>query len=308
MKRILGILFVTLLFASCADDDDDGLQSIPPPLLSETEPVNRAAIIAFLKTHFYNAEEFQNPPAGFDFKIDIDTIAGENSDRTPLIQQVDSAIINVNSVDFGLTDGEVNVPHQYYYLTARRGAEAEQGGLSPTFADSTLVRFDGMLLDFEEFDASSDFVWFDLSNAFRGFSNGLTNFNSGTQDGLMVNPDGTVGFSDSAIGLIVMPAGLASYFSQGSIPSFTSIAFQVEVGSVVPNTDTDNDGIPSIMEDVDGNGNTIDDDTDQDGIPNFVDGDDDGDGILTSEEIVIDANGVVSFPDSDGDLDSGLFG
>ena len=212
MNRILAVLGLVLLFASCSDDDDaDGGDVFTLSSLSEVEPVNRAEIQAFLKTHFYNYEEFQNPPADFDFKILIDTIAGDNSDRIPLIQQVDSAIINVNSADFTtlfIPTEEVNVPHQYYYLSARDGE-----GPSPTFADSTLVRFEGKLLNLELFDASTDFIWFELPDTFRGFANGIANFRAGTPEGLTVNPDGTVSFSNSGIGLIVMPSGLAAFVS-----------------------------------------------------------------------------------------------
>jgi hypothetical protein len=46
----------------------------------------------------------------------------------------------------------------------------------------------------------------------------------------------------------------------------------------------DNDGIPALLEDINGNGNLEDDDTDGDGIPNYLDIDDDGDNVLTKDE------------------------
>lgn len=49
-------------------------------------------------------------------------------------------------------------------------------------------------------------------------------------------------------------------------------------------SDPDNDGIPTSEEDVNGDGDSTNDDTDHDGIPNYLDGDDDGDGILTKDE------------------------
>ena len=49
-------------------------------------------------------------------------------------------------------------------------------------------------------------------------------------------------------------------------------------------TEDDNDGIPAEYEDVNGNGNLIDDDTDGDGLPNYLDVDDDGDNVLTTAE------------------------
>jgi hypothetical protein len=49
-------------------------------------------------------------------------------------------------------------------------------------------------------------------------------------------------------------------------------------------TDTDNDSIPDVDEDINENGNLDDDDTDADMTPNYLDDDDDGDGVLTIDE------------------------
>ncbi|TYB79065.1 DUF6252 family protein [Bizionia myxarmorum] len=64
--------------------------------------------------------------------------------------------------------------------------------------------------------------------------------------------------------------------------------------------DDDNDSLLTVNEDVNANGDVTDDDTDGDGVPNYLDNDDDGDGILTINE---DANsdGDVTNDDTDGD-------
>ncbi len=49
--------------------------------------------------------------------------------------------------------------------------------------------------------------------------------------------------------------------------------------------DDDNDSIPTKYEDVNNDGNPLNDDTDNDGIPNYLDVDDDGDGIATKNEV-----------------------
>lgn len=69
------------------------------------------------------------------------------------------------------------------------------------------------------------------------------------------------------------------------------------------NVDYDLDGIPTILEDLNGDGNLENDDTDGDGIPNFLDNDDDGDMILTSAEYVFANNGrnENALRDTDGD-------
>ena len=304
MKRFLMLIVAMTILMACGDDDDiGGAEIVPPRLLADVAPENDAEIREFLETHFYNYEEFNAPPVGFDYKIVIDTIAGENADKTPLINQVSSKVINVSSSQVGLSEEENDIAHTYYYLSARDGE-----GIQPTIADSTLLRYEGMLLDGTKFDATPSFVWQELPFFLRGYSNGITNFTSGTPDGLMVNNDGTSSYSNSGIGLIVMPSGLGYFLTSGpagNIPSYSNLIFTVEIGNVIENTDNDNDGIPSILEDLNGNGYLFDDNTDSEEeasanfpqFANFQDNDDDGDGILTIDEINEDG----SFRDSDGD-------
>ena len=50
--------------------------------------------------------------------------------------------------------------------------------------------------------------------------------------------------------------------------------------------DHDSDGIPSYLEDVDNDIDLSNDDTDGNGLADFVDVDDDGDGVLTNDELL----------------------
>ncbi len=84
--------------------------------------------------------------------------------------------------------------------------------------------------------------------------------------------------------------------------------------------DYDLDGVPTIDEDLNGDGNYANDDTDGDGIPNFMDNDDDGDMVLTSVEYVFpvnpsgksgtlldtDGDGIPNYLDNDDDGDGVL--
>ncbi|NNE31578.1 MAG: hypothetical protein HKN40_04340 [Winogradskyella sp.] len=65
--------------------------------------------------------------------------------------------------------------------------------------------------------------------------------------------------------------------------------------------DNDNDGVPNVFEDFNGDGDLNNDDIDGDGIANYLDDDDDGDGVLTASEAV-DANGNPIDTDGDGDV------
>lgn len=66
--------------------------------------------------------------------------------------------------------------------------------------------------------------------------------------------------------------------------------------------DADGDGVPNFFEDFDGDGDLTNDDIDGDGIPNYLDDDDDGDGILTIDEAK-DADGNPIDTDGDTDVD-----
>lgn len=304
MKSVLAYFFVLFLLFSCGEDNPflTNVETVAPLLLTEVEPDNDEAILEFLRTHSYNADDFLNPSSDFDFVIRVDTIAGDNNNATPLIDQVESATLNVSSIDFGIEGGEENIAHTYYYLIVREGA-----GLSPTIADSTLLRFEGYELDSDTFDANTTFSWLQLPNTVRGFGNGITNLRAGTAEGVQDNGDGTSTFTDSGIGLIIMPSGLGFFngTASGALPQYAPLVFSIELGAIVEDTDADNDGIPSILEDLNGNGLLSDDNTDDDleiiFFPNFIDPDDDNDFVETRDEISIDENGNVIFLDTDGD-------
>ena len=80
------MLHLTLLLVAACDNDDDSSQDnfIPARDRAEENIDSTLEVERYLTTHFYNYEEFENPPAGFDFKIRFDTIAGANADKIPL--------------------------------------------------------------------------------------------------------------------------------------------------------------------------------------------------------------------------------
>ena len=308
-KNSIVLILVIITIVACNNDDGLNIEIVPPLDLSEVAVEDEAEIQEFLATHFYNYEEFQNPPADFDFQIVIDTIAGDNADKIPLADQVTSKTITVRSEEFAL-DGEEEVPHTLYYLVARQGE-----GESPSVADSTFVRYRGSLLSGTEFDGSFTIpVWFDLAGiqgplqGARGFAEAMPNFKSGGQ--VIENPDGTFTVENYGIGLMIMPSGLGFFnANQPGIPAYSPIFFTVD-RFAVEQTDHDDDGIPSIMEDLNEDGYLYNDNTDEAeeeasglllSVVNFLDADDDQDSTPTRDEIEIDEAGNITFPDSDGD-------
>ncbi|MCK0162126.1 FKBP-type peptidyl-prolyl cis-trans isomerase [Allomuricauda sp. F6463D] len=300
---ILVFICFAVTFTSCKKDDDDDVVVIPPSLLSDVEPEDDETIREFLNTHFYNYEDFDAPPEGFDYKITIDTIAGANADKKSLMEDAEAFTLNVSSDHLGLSEDEEDIPHTYYFIQVREG-----GGESPTYADSTLVRYQGSTLDGTLFDESQDFVWQELPSTYRGYGDGVSNLKAGTSDQVVDNSDGTYQITNSGLGIIVMPSGLAAFNgSVGTAGTYAPLLFKVELGLFVEDTDSDNDGIPSIQEDLNGNRYLRDDNTNADEetfnlLPNYLDPDDDGDGVSTRNEITDDDGNIIfPYPDSDGD-------
>ena len=102
MRKVLVTLGLLLVLGACKKEDDP-VEIVPPRFLSEVAPENDAEIRAFLDSHFYNYEDFENPPANFDFRIVLDTIAGDNSDKRPLSEFVQSGTTLVNSLNLQIT-------------------------------------------------------------------------------------------------------------------------------------------------------------------------------------------------------------
>ncbi|PIF00597.1 MAG: peptidylprolyl isomerase [Maribacter sp.] len=283
MKNSIIVLLVVFLAWSCKKDDDDGGNApvkvaIRP--LDEVAAENDAEIRRYLETHFYNYTDFENPPSDFDFKIKLDTIDGENIDKTPLIEQVESKTVNVSSNEFLLDTDEKDIPHKYYYLVVRENGEGEKS--FPTIADSTFLRYEGRLLDGKVFDAvNAGGTWFDLptfqfpgkagNRAFRGVGEGMVNFKPG--GGIIEHDDGTYTVEDYGIGMIILPSGLGTFNGRrGIISPYSPLIFTIDL-LVVIETDHDGDGIPSIDEDSNKDGILYNDDTDGDDIPDYLDAD-----------------------------------
>ncbi|TDN84697.1 hypothetical protein DET49_11815 [Salegentibacter sp. 24] len=286
LNKFFILSFISALtLISCEEDDNDNTPEVEIRDPEEQALTDEDSINEFLETHFYNYEEFENPSDDFDYMVRIDSIAGENSDKTPLSEEENLIMKTV------VND---SIAYNMYVLKVREGQ-----GQRPKFTDSTLVSYRGELLNLNTFDNANTPVWFDLTTLIKGFSAGIVEFKGAS--GYKVNPDNTVNFNDDyGIGALIFPSGLG-YFasSQPSIPPYSPLIFNVQLFRV-NEADHDRDGIPSWMEDLNENKNVMDDDTDEDQTPNFADADDDGDGTPTREEIIVNEDGTLEFPDTNG--------
>lgn len=288
-KFLLLSILISVFTVSCDKDDDPTPEPVPPRDRGEQEINDQVALQEYLDTHFYNYEEFENPPADFDYAIRIDTINAANSDKTPLSESP-----NLEKKTFNFQD----VDYQLYILKVREGATEQP---QPKFSDSVYAAYNGSLLNRTQFDASRNPVWFDLTRTITGFSQAMTEFRGAS--GFEVLPDNTIVWTnDFGIGAMFIPSGLG-YFNnpQATIPLYSPLVFTFRVYGV-NEADHDNDGVPSWMEDINNDQLLNNDDTDGDDIPNYLDRDDDGDFIPTREEISDEDGNIISpYPDTDGD-------
>ncbi len=278
------LLFSFLFVLSCKKDEEE---EEPPVDFAIQVLEDDALLTAFLESHTYNYEDFENNPTT-RVDIQIDTLDGENINKTPLIDMVETSQIPVTDSDGDITQ------HTLYHLIANQGSRIED---KPSVVDSVYLSYEGKLLDGQVFDSRTSPVWFDNTSVVSGFRNGVSNFAPGTYT---VADNGVVTFEDYGQGLIFMPSGLGYYNrAQGGIPAYSPLIFEVLVYTIA-RADHDGDGIYSRDEDVDLDGNPLNDDTDGDTIVNCYDADDDGDGILTQFEYDEDEDGVPDDTDGDG--------
>lgn len=289
-KHFFSLLYFSLtliIVFSCSSDSSDDQQTALPP--NEIEPQyikENDSIIDFLKNHFYNYDDFENISSNEQIELKIDSIKGDNLNKTPLFNQVTTMSVDI------LNSNDEKISHNLYYIITRPGV-----GESPTVADSVFVSYKGMLISNSTFDTRKNPVWLDQTSVVRGFQEFTPLLKKGN---VIINNNGTYSFENFGSGIVIFPSKLGYYEKPtSSIPAYSPLIFQVNL-KTLNTTDHDSDGVNSIEEDLNNDHVFTNDDTDSDGIPNFYDNDDDGDGIPTKDEYDSDDDGVVDDSDQDG--------
>jgi len=288
---ILILLTLAVGFYACTPDDEDEVVAAPPRDRGEQYLVEIDSIEEYLRTHFFNYEEFEADPTSTTFKIEFDTIANENSDKIAMIDQLDGYLKYKMIEDFE------GVEYKLYYLQPRIG-----GGEQPTFADETRISYKGTMLgDDFIFDSRVTPEWLQLYRSVKGFRETLVEFKG--YESFEDNGDGTFTFNNFGIGAIFIPSGLGYYSDPpggSGINAYASLTFTFQLINV-KQADDDNDNILNVIEDLDGDRDLFNDDTDEDLVPNFLDSDDDGDGTLTIFEDLEPDEDLEDDRDGDGD-------
>ncbi|MDH7444292.1 FKBP-type peptidyl-prolyl cis-trans isomerase [Aquimarina sp. 2201CG14-23] len=368
-KYIFAIGIIMVVLYSCGNDDDNGLEMVPPRDRAEQQANEDPLIQEYLKTHFYTLVDNDANP---DYQIvQFDTIAGVNSAETSIW---DSGLLATKTI----TREEVD--YTLYILNFNSGVDTER---QPTFADSTFVTYRGELFyDNEDkdgdgipddgdvdadgdgeadliddvartdsdgdgiaddsdadddgtpgtdpgkidsdgdgviddkdpvdnndpnrrvFDSAVTPLWFDQVSLIEGWRETVVDFKGAS--GFVENADGTASYNmDFGNCTVFFPSGLG-YFSSaapgGGIPLYSPLIFSIQLYGV-NESDHDNDGVPSYLEDIDNDRLVLDedDDTDNDTRFNFLDTDDDGDGTLTIDEDLEPDTDLLVDRDGDGD-------
>lgn len=265
---VCGIL--ALSFVGCDKDDDEEVVQIPPADRGEQQIIDNDSLVGYLNTHYFNSDEL----AGM-------VSPGMNDIVITKLEEGESVPTGHKLLWGNLTEGITTLAeteYQYYYLTINEG-----GGDNPNFSDMVRLNYRGNLQNESIFDSSVNPVTFDLTNLIPGWSRVIPKFKTAVD--FVENGDGTVSFEDPGVGVMFLPSGLA-YFSGVTlgVPTYSNLIFRFELYQTQVN-DHDQDGIPSYIEDLDNDIDLVDDDTDEDTLPDYIDNDDDGDGVLTINEL-----------------------
>ncbi|MGB0880471.1 MAG: FKBP-type peptidyl-prolyl cis-trans isomerase [Polaribacter sp.] len=263
IKNVFAFVILSVLIYSCGDsttttvdDFDHEAQAV----------IDNDSLVKFLKNHFFDTS--------------IDSVKTLTSGQTALFDDV-----NLKTMD--VTENEVD--YKLYYYVHNIGTPEPVKGF-PTVMDSVFTTYYGQrIIDTDSisnsFDSNTSGIWFTLNSVIRGWSYGFTNFKGGKN----ITNNGPITYENGGKGILFIPSGLAYRNVGGSaiLPN-ENLLFYFNLWDIIEGTDHDNDGVPSIFEDPDEDGDPRNDDTDSDLLANFIDNDDDGDGKLTIEE---DADG-----------------
>ena len=278
IKNILILAIVATIIYACGDDNngfDNPFADVNHIALAVSD---NDSLVKFLKNHYYD--------------FDLDSVKTLIDGKLSIYED------NINLKIIDVTENTID--YKLYVYVAREGdatPDIDKG--YPTKLDSVFVKYAGRTLSGSSFsdtnfDSNTSGIWFNLLSVIKGWSYGYTQLKGGS---LKKDPitggafNGPVTYLNGGKGVLFIPSGLA--YPSSNVQNYsntlvdTNLLFYIDLLDFAPDTDHDNDGVPSINEDVDADGNILNDDTDGDGFPNYFDVDDDGDDVFTINE---DAN------------------
>jgi hypothetical protein len=211
--------------------------------------------------------------------------------------------------------------YSYWYFMVKPGAATTipfghtlPTSAKPTEHDGVLLDYKGYTLNLGLYDSTTKYALsenafettnypteFRLTGVVRGFSRILPKF--GPSSTTTINNDGSVVRQGYGSGIMIFPSGMGYYNnSSTSIPAYSPLLFTFNLYNV-KRFDLDQDGVMSYREDKNEDGyfyanfkgeiaHSLNDDSDNDSATDALDYDDDGDGLLTSLEVVDPSTGL----------------
>ena len=284
------LLITTISLFSCSKNDVPAVEPLRD--YAEQYTTDNTTIEEYLKTYYITVVD--HPGFSDDQDVTFTKIPDGGTQKSIWDQtdyELKTRVVNLNDVNYNL-----------YYLVLREGT-----GSSPSNVDGVLSSYRGDYLDqitasnvttltktkFEEVKYPQQII--SLYSTIVGWSEIFPHFKTGSYS---TNDDGTISYQDFGAGIMFIPSGLAYYASgSGVVPAYVPLVFSFKLYEL-QRLDQDADGIPSYIEDINGDGYVRSlatgivnpDDSDGDGIPNFLDVDDDADGYSTKSEIAAGTN------------------
>lgn len=293
MNKVKFYFIVLITTASLFSCSKNAIVEEPIRAYSDQYILDMATIEEYLSTHYITVTDAPGDVSDQDVKIELIT--------DPATQPSIMSYLNASTYPKLLTRevSQHDMKYTLYYLVLRPGI-----GDSPCNVDGVLASYKGdylyrtaatasnpstlSVIKFEELVYPQSML--SLYNVIKGWSETFPQFKTGTSS---INANGTVTHLDFGAGVMFLPSGLG-YYNAGSssIPAYAPLVFSFKLYDI-ERLDQDGDGIPSYLEDLNGDGYVYSlpagvfnsDDTDGDGIPDFLDVDDDGDNYITKLEI-----------------------
>ncbi|WP_157662598.1 MULTISPECIES: FKBP-type peptidyl-prolyl cis-trans isomerase [unclassified Winogradskyella] len=296
LRTFLSSIFVfSLLIFACSPDEPE-ISLVPDRDRTEQQATDKALLLSYLGTHYYNSADLAaiiNPEPS-----DIIITELAEGATVPMGHTLLAGAVETRTTVFE------EATYEYYILKINQGG----GDESPNFTDKVRVEYEGSLIeDASVFDSAINPVDFNLvgfgvnsGGVITGWQRVFPEFNTAAS----FTTGSNVEYDDYGVGVMFLPSGLAYFSTQlVGIPSYSNLIFKFTLFQTEIN-DHDSDGVPSYIEDLNNNSSTFDEDTDDNSIVNYVDPDDDGDGVLTINELfrteyIVDTNNGESEPELD---------
>lgn len=259
-RHILAVLLLAVIVYACGDDGPTVPTADPNFDHAGQALKDNDTIIKFLKSHYFD----------------------DSSDLIKTIDAGQGSLFNDSRLQANKVN-EFDIDYVYYSFVKEVGNPDPVKDF-PTVVDSVLVKFRLKTIDsstvVKDVSDLNTARWFNpASIEVRGWLYGFTHFKGGKN----ITNNGPITYEGAGNGFFLLPSGL-SYRNNPQTLTNKILLYYVNLLDIVEDTDSDRDGVPSILEDIDGDGKPWNDDTDGDNISDFLDTDDDGDGVLTIRE------------------------